>query len=151
MDKGIYCLLLRNPACTVAVGALGQRSFAAGFHVYVGSAQGSGGLQRVVRHVRLAKNRDRHPKWHIDYLLTDNHVDLVSVACAFTEQELECRLAEKFQGVPVHLFGCSDCACTSHLFYYPADPLDEIFSAFQTLGLVPAIKTLNILHAESNL
>jgi Uri superfamily endonuclease len=149
MDKGIYCLVLRNPACTVAVGALGQRSFAAGFHVYVGSAQGSGGLKRVARHVRLAKNRNRRPKWHIDYLLTDSHIDLVSVACAFTGKELECRLAETFRGTPVHLFGCSDCACTSHLFYYPENPLDEIISAFQAIGLVPTIKTLNILHAES--
>jgi Uri superfamily endonuclease len=151
MDKGIYCLVLRNPACTIAVGALGQRSFTAGFHVYVGSAQGSGGLKRVERHVRLAKNRDRHPKWHIDYLLIDNHVDLLSVACAFTEQELECRLAEKFQGDPVNLFGCSDCACTSHLFYYPANPLDEMVRAFQAIGLSPTIKTINILHAESNI
>ena len=82
MDKGIYCLVLRNPACTVHVGALGAQAFAAGFHVYAGSAQGSGGLQRVRRHMLLAQERDRHPKWHIDYLLTSDNFSLISVICA---------------------------------------------------------------------
>ena len=71
MDKGIYCLVLKNPACTVRVGALGPVSFAAGWHCYIGSALGPGGLVRLERHLRLAAHRDRRPKWHIDYLLTD--------------------------------------------------------------------------------
>ena len=142
MDKGIYCLVLRNPECIVNVGALGARAFAAGFHVYVGSAQGRGGLQRVRRHILLAQDRDRHLKWHIDYLLTSDNFDLCSVICACTEQKFECRLAETIPGSPVPRFGCSDCSCSSHLFHSHDDPRDRIMIAFQGLGLAPVIKTL---------
>jgi Uri superfamily endonuclease len=148
MDKGIYCLVLRNPECTVHVGALGAQAFAAGFHVYVGSAQGSGGLQRVRRHILLAKDRDRHPKWHIDYLLTSDNFNLFSVVCAPTEQKFECRLAGTLSGSPLPRFGCSDCSCSSHLFHTHDDPRDGIMNAFRGLGLIPAIKTLITPHAK---
>ncbi|MCX6691356.1 MAG: DUF123 domain-containing protein [Methanoregula sp.] len=148
MDKGIYCLVLQNPACTVHVGALGALAFAAGFHVYVGSAQGSGGLQRVRRHMLLAQGRDRRPKWHIDYLLTNDHFSLISVVCARTEQKFECRLAGTLPGSPVPRFGCSDCSCSSHLFFSPDDPWDWIRIAFRGLGLDSAIKTLNTPGAK---
>ncbi len=151
MDKGIYCLILRNPECIVNVGALGPLAFAAGFHVYAGSAQGSGGLQRVRRHILLARDRDRRPKWHIDYLLTNDKFDLLSVICASTEQKFECRLAGNLPGSPVPRFGCSDCSCSSHLFFTPDDPHNEIRIAFQGLGLAPAIKTLITPRAKGNI
>jgi len=142
MDKGIYCLVLRNTACTMSVGALGLRPFSSGFHVYVGSAQGSGGLKRASRHIHVARNHDRPPKWHIDYLLSSTRFTLRFVVCAPTEEKLECLLAETLGGIPVPLFGCSDCACSSHLLYYHNDPLDRIKRAFRTLGLDPTIKTI---------
>jgi Uri superfamily endonuclease len=148
MDKGIYCLVLRNPECTIHVGALGAQAFAAGFQVYVGSAQGSGGLQRVRRHMLLAQGRDRRPKWHIDYLLTSDHFSLISVVCARTEQKFECWLAKTLPGSPVPRFGCSDCSCSSHLYHTHDDPRDGIRIAFQGLGLVPAITTLNTPGAK---
>jgi len=151
MDKGIYCLVLRNPACTVRVGALGPRAFAAGFHVYVGSAQGSGGLQRVRRHILLAQERDRRPKWHIDYLLINDNFDLCSVICARTEQKFECRLAGTLPGSPVPRFGCSDCSCSSHLFHTHDETRDKIRIAFEKLGLVPAIKTLITPRAKGTI
>jgi Uri superfamily endonuclease len=150
MDKGIYCLVLRNPACTVTVGALGAQAFAAGFHAYVGSAQGSGGLQRVRRHILLAHDRDRRPKWHIDYLLISDNFDLFSVVCTRTEQKFECRLAKTLPGTPVVHFGCSDCSCSSHLFHTHNDPRDGIRIAFQELELVSAIKTIISPHVKGN-
>jgi Uri superfamily endonuclease len=150
MDKGVYCLVLRNSACTVTVGALGARIFAAGFHIYVGSAQGSGGLIRVRRHILLAKDRDRRPKWHIDHLLTSDNFSLISVVCASTIEKLECRLARALPGSPVPLFGCSDCSCRSHLFYTPDDPRDQIMIAFQGLGFLCSIKTIIIPHVKGN-
>ena len=74
MDKGIYCLVFKNPACTVRIGALGPVAFREGWHIYVGSALGSGGLARLDRHIALARDRDKRPKWHVDYLLTDRPV-----------------------------------------------------------------------------
>jgi Uri superfamily endonuclease len=151
MDKGIYCLVLRNPSCSIRVGALGQCGFHAGFHVYIGSAQGTGGLKRVSRHIALAENRDRHPKWHIDYLLVDRNFDLISVICASTTKKYECRLAQALNGLPVPLFGCSDCGCDSHLFYFPEYPYDQVTGAYQALGLVPVITTIITPNVESNL
>ena len=151
MDKGIYCLVIRNPSCSTRVGALGQCGFHAGFHVYIGSAQGTGGLKRVSRHITLAKNRDRHPKWHIDYLLINRNFNLISVVCAATTKKYECRLAQTLGGAPVPSFGCSDCGCDSHLFYFPKNPLDQVTRAFHALGLAPAITTIITPNVECNL
>ena len=43
-------------------------------------------------------------------------------------------------GIPK--FGCSDCSCTSHLFYRQGDPKQEILAAFRELQLDPVIKTI---------
>ncbi len=151
MDKGVYCLVLRNRACRVRTGALGVIRFRAGFHVYAGSAQGSGGLKRVSRHIGLAGTKNRAPKWHIDYLLTSRSFDLASVVCASADEKIECGLARTLGGVPVPSFGCSDCDCDSHLFYFAGDPLDDVARAFLALGLVPVIKTLITSNAQSNI
>ena len=135
MDKGVYALVLRNSYREVRIGALGMREFAAGSHIYVGSARGSGGLARVERHLRLAFHHDRPPRWHIDYLLLDPHFAPMVVVTAATDRDCECDLARAIAGSSVPGFGCSDCACPSHLFYRPGDPVTEIASAFQGIGL----------------
>jgi Uri superfamily endonuclease len=144
MDKGIYCLVFKNPGCTVRIGALGEIAFRPGWHCYVGSALGSGGLKRLERHISLAAQRDKRPKWHVDYLHTSSCFSLVYAVYAVTNDRLECRLASElgYGSGCVPKFGCSDCTCRSHLFYRPADPQDEIHSAFRNLGLIPATKTI---------
>lgn len=144
MDKGIYCLVLENPACTVRVGALGPLPFTAGWHCYIGSALGPGGLARLERHLNLAAHMDKRPKWHIDYLLTDPRFRIAYAVSAPTTDPLECRLAESLAwgGAGVPRFGCSDCDCPSHLMYRPRDPQDEIIAAFSGLGFSPVIKTI---------
>ncbi|KDE55229.1 DUF123 domain-containing protein [Methanoculleus sp. MH98A] len=135
MDKGVYALVLENSHCVVRVGALGEREFAAGSHVYVGSARGSGGLARVRRHLQLARRRDRPPRWHIDYLLLDPHFLPAAVVTAATDRDCECDLARAVSGEYVPGFGCSDCACPSHLFYRSGDPVPEVAAAFRSLKL----------------
>jgi Uri superfamily endonuclease len=142
MDKGIYCLIFKNPACTVTVGALGPVPFAAGWHIYVGSALGSGGLARLERHIHLSRNRDKPPKWHIDWLSLSPHFSLRSSVYALTEERLECRLAEALGGESVPGFGCSDCTCASHLLYRSRNPVKETEAAFRSLGLATCTKTL---------
>lgn len=142
MDKGVYALVLEGPRCTVRIGALGLREFAAGRHIYVGSARGSGGLARVERHLRLARLRDRHPRWHIDYLLLDPRFSPVAVVTAATDRDCECDLARAIGGACVPGFGCSDCACPSHLFSRPAYPVPELLDAFVRLGLDAHIATI---------
>jgi Uri superfamily endonuclease len=142
MDKGIYCLAFKNPGCTVRVGALGEITFQPGWHCYIGSALGSGGLKRLERHISLAARRDNRPKWHVDYLLTSAAFSLICAVYAVTTERLECGLAHElgYGGVP--RFGSSDCDCISHLFYRQCNPQEEIHSAFRHLMLKPATKTI---------
>ncbi len=142
MDKGIYCLLFRNPSCTVMVGALGPVAFRAGWHIYVGSALGSGGLARLRRHIALSRSRDRRPQWHVDYLSMNPCFCLRSTVHALTDERLECRFAAALGGAAVPRFGASDCDCTSHLFYRGRNPVKEAEAAFRSLGLAPCTTTI---------
>jgi Uri superfamily endonuclease len=144
MDKGIYCLILRNRGCRVKVGALGTLLFPEGWHVYVGSAQGTAGLSRVTRHIRVAAGKPCSPRWHIDYLLLHPGFSLAAVACAITgDRESECAIARHLAGVPVPGFGCSDCRCPAHLFYFPSNPEKVIITTFSSQDLSATIKTIN--------
>jgi Uri superfamily endonuclease len=144
MDRGTYCLILHNRRCRVKVGAMSTISFPEGWHVYVGSAQGTAGLSRVKRHIRVASGGITAPRWHIDYLLVHPAFSLVAVACAITgNRESECIVARCLGGVPVPGFGCGDCRCSSHLFYFMSNPEKIVISTFSTLDLSASIKTIN--------
>lgn len=142
MDKGIYCLVFKTPGCTIRVGALGALLFQAGWYIYVGSALGSGGLQRLGRHISLARLLDKQPTWHVDYLLTSPEFSLVYAVCAITTDRMECRIAGELNRDSIQKFGCSDCSCLSHLLYRKTDPRQEILIAFRELQLNPIIKTI---------
>lgn len=123
---GTYALLFALPAAalTVSAGRLGQATLPAGWVVYVGSAQGPGGVRaRVQRHLRRHKRR----RWHIDALTAC----LPPQACAFLlgPQRLECRWAQHLAALPgAHIpapgFGSSDCrcGCAAHLIHFPPGP-----------------------------
>src|SRR5512136_501848 len=108
MDKGIYCLVFKNPSCKARIGALGEIAFRKGWHIYVGSALGSGGLVRLERHIALSRSRDKHPKWHVDWLSVNPFFSLHSALYSPTEERLECRLAAAIGGESIYGFGCSD-------------------------------------------
>jgi Uri superfamily endonuclease len=149
MDKGIYCLVLANDACRVQIGALGDLDFPGGWHVYTGSALGPRGLLRVSRHFRFSSSGSAKKRWHIDYLLKEPGFYLRYAVCARTTKPLECDLARALGGIPVLRFGCSDCRCLSHLFYFQDDPRSGITSAFVSLDLVPVIATINTVERQS--
>jgi len=142
MDRGIYCLLLENSPAEVAVGSLGILRYRRGWHLYVGSALGPGGLVRVERHRRLHRDRDRPPRWHIDHLLLSPAFRLRAAVSAGTGEDMECRLAEALGPPFVPGFGCSDCTCPSHLFHRKSNPRKEVTDAFRSLDLTPVITTL---------
>lgn len=142
MDKGIYCLVFTTPGCTIRVGALGPLRFQAGWYIYVGSALGSGGLHRVERHLSLALLRDKRPTWHVDYLLLSPEFSLVYTVSAISMDRYECLLSHELNGTRIPGFGCSDCSCTSHLFYREEEPKDEVLAGFRSLQLSPIIKTI---------
>jgi len=148
MEKGVYCLVLFNGPCTIRVGALGNLAFPGGWHVYTGSAMGPGGLARVQRHIRLAESRSQTRRWHIDYLLGDVGICLLSAMYAPTTRTVECELAQAIGGIPVRGFGCSDCHCSSHLFYFDSDPVRTITRAMVSVGLDPVIATINTKQGQ---
>jgi sugar fermentation stimulation protein A len=93
-----------------------------GHYVYVGSAMG--GLNaRIKRHL----SRHKTMKWHIDYLLreTSNTKPFLFPS----RKKLECQLSQtlgQMADASVNGFGCSDCKCDSHLYYFRRDPTSEL-------------------------
>jgi len=119
-DRGSYLLLLRlSRERRIEVGRLGPLVFPSGWHIYVGSAM-AGLSARLARHARLRK---RH-HWHIDHLrqAADGVVALPIRSSRREECELARAVAALLEPGP-RGFGCSDCACATHLFWSPADPL----------------------------
>ena len=137
-EKGLYLLAL-EAQCSLEVGRLGELPFD-GWYVYVGSAQGPGGLKRLQRHFAYPQRAGAPRRWHIDALLACGALRC-AVACV-TDQRLECRLAQglgrmlapAFKG-----FGSSDCPCPTHLFSSADRRSSEDASrlAMAQLGLEP--------------
>jgi Uri superfamily endonuclease len=99
-----YCLISYFKGGNITVGKLGRIKLKKGYYVYVGS-----GLFRIERHYRKKKKL----KWHIDYLLKKARI----VGFALSRKK-ECKVASLFSRFQyIKNFGCSDCKCSSHLFY----------------------------------
>ena len=114
---GTYTLVVELlEAASLEVGALGTCDFEPGWYAYTGSALGSGGFSRVDRHEELATGHRDTRHWHIDYLLGHPHSSVDTVLTS-AGADIECAVATAVDGDPVPDFGCSDCACDSHLHY----------------------------------
>ncbi|MCC6905872.1 MAG: GIY-YIG nuclease family protein [Anaerolineae bacterium] len=127
--RGTYILLLNLPApLPLIVGRLGQVLLPAGWHLYVGSAHGAGGLRaRVGRHLRYEKRLH----WHIDALTTIMPVKWVWYVESPDRAECEWAhvlLALPEAAVPVQGFGASDCNCPTHLIC-----VRDVAAAYQAL------------------
>jgi Uri superfamily endonuclease len=116
----LYIQLKKNQI--IRIGRLGPLRFYKGFYVYIGSAR-NGVIPRVSRHLRPEKKLF----WHIDYFLNNPHTNIRAIYfirdCSYTE----CAISEIFlknykkKSTPVIYFGCSDCRCKTHLYYFPRD------------------------------
>ncbi len=125
--KGTYVLIFRlgNDA-VIQIGKLGEIALKQGSYAYVGSALGSGGFKRVTRHFNVASGMKHVRKWHIDYLLPHSEVTCAILMPSY--DHLECSVAQilgkTLSCIPG--FGCTDCRCSSHLFFSENDPQDSI-------------------------
>ena len=120
---GTYALVLRaDTASRIRVGRLGPMDVEPGFHVYVGSAFGPGGLAaRTGRHVR----GDGRVRWHVDHLRAVTDVVAVWVTRDPVRREHDwARIFAAWPGasVPMPGFGASDCRCETHLVRLPRRP-----------------------------
>ena len=133
--SGIFVVIAELPkAMDIQIGRRRRDHFENGFYGYVGSALNC--LERrLSRH--LGNRKKLH--WHIDYLL--NVATVREIVYAKTSQKLECLISRTLFGklVAKSDFGCSDCNCTSHLFYcQDLEYLDEaVLDSFKLLNFNP--------------
>ena len=120
--KGSYLLIIKlDKDSIIRIGKLGEIKFNKGLYVYVGSAL-NGLEQRIQRHLR--DNKKIH--WHIDYLL--NYAKITDVFYKENNTREECFIAKKFDKkfTSIPGFGCSDCKCKSHLFYWSCKEVKQV-------------------------
>jgi Uri superfamily endonuclease len=120
--KGSYILLIKlENNQKIKISKLGNILFKKGFYIYIGSAL-NGLEQRINRHFKI--NKKLH--WHIDYLLQFGKI----IDSFYKESNLkeECNIAKKAEEKLFFIpgFGCSDCACRSHLFYGDMKKIKDI-------------------------
>ena len=119
---GTYALLLKSEISEeIQIGRWGKLQLEHGYYLYIGGAFGSGGVYaRVSRHFRQNKKL----RWHIDYL----RAATLSTDAWFSlsENRLEHEWAETLSQLnslkPIRKFGCSDCKCLTHLFFFNDEP-----------------------------
>jgi sugar fermentation stimulation protein A len=119
-DRGAYLLLLRLDTPTrIRIGCLGELPFDAGWYVYVGSAMANL-TARIARHLRRRKKLH----WHID-ALRESARECLALPIRSSRRD-ECSVADALAAIltPASCgFGCSDCACPTHLFHCRDKPL----------------------------
>ena len=130
--KGCYCLIIKlDSPKTVRVGKLGKIRFQKGFYVYVGSAMNS--LEaRLNRHLSDAKKTH----WHIDYLLKSAEI----VCIIYNEnRKVECEMSHYLSeiGEGIEGFGCSDCRCESHLYFFESEneAVEHVKGAYDSMAV----------------
>ncbi len=106
---------------SIEIGALGRSTIERGTYVYTGSA-----MRNLSGRVERHRRKDKKLRWHIDYLLASDDVELTGVEVFPAGEREECtrNLALIAAGgtVPVPRFGSSDCRrCPAHLVRIRAD------------------------------
>ncbi len=122
VNTGSYQVYIKvKKQINIKIGALGEQLFDKGIYVYTGSAMNN--LEkRVQRHIDNNKNKNqKSPRWHIDYLLSNDNVDIIKVEKFLSKIKEECLRNQNIMNlinssIPVKHFGSTDCnQCPSHL------------------------------------
>jgi Uri superfamily endonuclease len=134
---GVYLLLIHLPKGRwIQIGGMGYRFFYRGSYGYVGSAR-KGMRSRLNRHLKNVKRLH----WHIDYLL--RYGDIEAIVYGLCLSDKECMLADELGRSFTFLsgFGCTDCSCPSHLFFFPHRRLlvRDGYRCFRRIGLTPRL------------
>ncbi|WP_394350671.1 DUF123 domain-containing protein, partial [uncultured Methanobrevibacter sp.] len=119
---------MKNDETTkIKIGKLGRLDFKKGYYVYVGSAM-NGLESRLKRH--LSNKKKMH--WHVDYLLKKS--EITDIIYNESEKKIECELSQHISSKTSNIegFGCSDCECDSHLYYFKI----ELPPTFKKLGIL---------------
>ena len=141
-ELGTYCLILHlAKRQRIAIGrnkTFGTFAFKQGWHAYIGSAFGSGGVRaRTNRHKRFIGDR-KSSHWHVDYFR--EKADIVEIIYTFDTPEREHHFTDALlqmpgATVPVPRFGSLDCdQCPAHLVYFPSQPSSAVFRSILHSG-----------------
>ena len=119
-NRGDYLIILRLPEeKDIVIGSKGTMHFPKGYYVYTGSAKKHLD-QRIAHHRRIRKKKH----WHLDYFRPC--AEWVGAIPIRTAEDLEHDLAHAAGAIADWMipgFGCTDCACPSHLFGFHEDPM----------------------------
>ena len=133
--KGCYCLVIYiKKKSKIGIGKkLGVLEFKKGIYVYVGSAMNS--LEaRLSRH--LSDSKKLH--WHVDYLLKDDNCKIIDIIYNI-DKKVECNISQhlKTHAVGIKNFGCSDCNCESHLYYFKnrSEAIEHVQNAYDSIAI----------------
>lgn len=124
--KGTYVLVIElKKDSKIKIGKLGGILFHRGYYCYVGSAYGKimNLENRISRHKRLSEEKNGNLRWHIDYFLTSTNTSIIKTVI-FKGRRIECKISkmlEKNSKKLISKFGCSDCRCDSHFYYFGND------------------------------
>ncbi len=134
--RGIYVLLIEiGKSSDIQIGKRRNYHFEEGNYAYVGSA-----LESLEKRVRRHLSAQKRIYWHIDYLL--NMAMVREVIYAETNQKKECLIAQMLSEKLASKsgFGCSDCNCSSHLFFcHDFNTLREtVLNRFISSSLTPS-------------
>ena len=122
LNTGSYRIYIKiKKQIILGIGALGDQIFDKGIYVYTGSAMNNLD-KRIQRHIETDTYKNRkNPRWHIDYLLNNEMVEIIKIEKFPSQFKEECKINQqilslKNSTVPVKHFGSSDCnQCPAHL------------------------------------
>lgn len=138
INKGNYCLIINmKKDSEIKIGAKGFMFFNSGYYVYVGSSLNSLS-KRIERHI--SEKKKKH--WHIDYLLLNKNAKIKEVIYTYCSEKIECEISvniNKYADNYIELFGCSDCNCASHLYYFDSydDAVNCSIEAYKKIDYKP--------------
>ena len=133
--KGCYCLIIHvKRKSEIKIGKkLGLIEFKKGIYVYIGSAMNS--LEsRLNRH--LSDEKKLH--WHIDYLLKNENAKILDIIYNI-DKKVECDISQYISQKTTSIkdFGCSDCDCESHLYYFKnkKEAIECVKTAYDSIAM----------------
>ncbi len=126
-------LVIKNDETTkIKIGKLGRLDFKKGYYVYVGSAM-NGLESRLKRH--LSNKKKMH--WHVDYLLKKS--EITDIIYNESEKKIECELSQYISSKTSNIegFGCSDCECDSHLYYFKnkKEAIETVIESYDSIAM----------------
>jgi len=133
--KGCYCLIIYvKKKSRIKIGKkLGCIEFKRGIYVYIGSAMNS--LEsRLNRHL----SDDKKLHWHVDYLLKHDNTKILNILYN-TDKKVECDISQYLSAKTTSIrdFGCSDCDCESHLYYFKnrKEAIEHVKRAYDSIAM----------------